>query len=112
MARNFLEIENIPKHLTTKVKQNLKFKTGKFIWQVKFNTSLDPKSVKDNMFVSDSLNNKLRTNIKYDTVKEIIEIEPLEPYATNEYYFLNITTKVKSKGGQALKDPVQIKFKL
>lgn len=112
MARNFLEIENIPTHLTSKVKQNLKFKTGKFIWQVKFNTPLDPKTVKDTMFVSDSLNNKLKTNIKYDTAKELIEIEPLEPYAANEYYYLNITTKVKSRGGHALKEPVQIKFKL
>ena len=50
--------------------------------------------------------------IRYDTKNEIIEVEPLEPYSTNEYYFLTITKNVKSRGGQSLKEPVQIKFKL
>ena len=57
-------------------------------------------------------NQKLRSYIRYDTKNEIIEVEPLEPYSTNEYYFLTITKNVKSRGGQSLKEPVQIKFKL
>lgn len=57
-------------------------------------------------------NQKLQSYIRYDTKNEIIEVEPLEPYSTNEYYFLTITKNVKSRGGQSLKEPVQIKFKL
>ena len=64
------------------------------------------------MYVTNSQNQKLRSNIHYDAKNEIIEVEPLEPYSTNEYYFLTITKNVKSKGGQSLKEPVQIKFKL
>ena len=44
--------------------------------------------------------------------QEQIEIEGIEAYATSELYTLHITTKVKSRGGQSLKEPVQVKFKL
>ncbi|MGN0435352.1 MAG: Ig-like domain-containing protein [Wujia sp.] len=113
MAKNLLEIEDIPPQLTNKVKQNLQFKTGNFVWKIQFNIPLDPKTVNsDTMFVTNSQNQKLRTYIRYDMQKEIIEVEPLEPYATNEPYSLVITTKVKSKGGQSLHEPVSVKFKL
>lgn len=113
MANNILDIEDIPPQLTNRVKQNLKFKTGKFVWRVRFNTPLDPKSVnRDTMYVINSQNQKLQTYIKYDTKTEQIEIEPLEAYATNEQYTLIITTNVKSRGGQSLNEPVSIKFKL
>lgn len=113
MSRHLLEIEDIPPQLNNKVKQDLKFKTGNFVWKVKFNIPLDPKTVnKENMYVSNSQNQRLNTYIKYDIQTELIEIEPLEPYALNEYYYLTITTNVKSKGGQALNEPVRIKFKL
>lgn len=113
MVKGLLEIEDIPPQLANKVKQNLKFKTGNFIWKVQFNIPLDPKTVNsETMYVTNSQNQKLRTYIKYDTQKEVIEIEPLEPYSTNEYYSLVITTNVKSKGGQKLANPVNVKFKL
>lgn len=113
MAKNLLDIEDIPPYLSSKVKQDLKFKTGNFVWRVKFNIPLDPKTVnKDTMYVANSSNQKLRTYIRYDIEKEQIEVEPLEPYATNQYYYLIISTNVKSKGGQSLSEPVQIKFKL
>ncbi len=113
MAKHLLEIEDIPPQLTNKVKQDLKFKTGNFIWKVQFNIPLDPKTVNnESMYVTNSQNQKLRAYIKYDTQKEVIEIEPLEPYATSELYTLNITTKVKSKKGQKLPNPVTLKFKL
>lgn len=113
MAKSLIEIEDIPPQLTNKVKQDLRFKTGNFVWRVRFNIPLDPKTVnKDTMYVANSQNQKLKTYIKYDTQQEIIEVEPLEPYATNEYYYLTITTAVKSKGGQSLPEPVQVKFKL
>lgn len=113
MIKTMIEIEDIPPQLSNKVKQNLRFKTGNFVWQVRFNIPLDPKSVnKETMYVINSQNQKLNTFIKYDIQKEVIEVEPLEPYSTNEYYQLIITTAVKSKGGQSLKEPVSIKFKL
>ena len=111
MAKNLIDIEDIPPQLANKVKQDLRFKTGNFVWRV--NIPLDPHTVnKDTMYVTNSQNQKLRSYIRYDTKNEIIEVEPLEPYSTNEYYFLTITKNVKSRGGQSLKEPVQIKFKL
>lgn len=113
MARVTIDIEDIPPSLSNKVKQDLKFKTGNFVWRVRFNIPLDPKTVnKDTMYVSNSQNEKLRTYIKYNMEEEIIEIEPLEPYSTNEYYYLIITTNVKSRGGQSLSEPIKLKFKL
>ncbi len=113
MANKILEIEDIPPSLANKVKQDLRFKTGNFVWRVRFNIPLDPKTVnKDTMYVVNSSNQKLRTYIKYDTQTEMIEVEPMDAYAPNEYYYLTITTDVKSRGGQSLGEPVQIKFKL
>ena len=113
MAKNLIDIEDIPPQLANKVKQDLRYKTGKFDWLVRFNIPLDPHTVnKDTMYVTNSQNQKLRSYIRYDTKNEIIEVEPLEPYSTNEYYFLTITKNGKSRGGQSLKEPVQIKFKL
>ena len=113
MTKNLIDIEDIPPQLANKVKQDLRFKTGNFVWRVRFNIPLDPHTVnKDTMYVTNSQNQKLRSYIRYDTKNEIIEVEPLEPYSTNEYYFLTITKNVKSRGGQSLKEPVQIKFKL
>lgn len=113
MAHNLIEISDIPAELSSKVKQNLRFKTGNFVWRVKFNIPLDPKTVNNNtMYVTNSLNQKLRSYITYNIEKGIIEIEGIEAYATSEQYTLHITTNVHSKGGQSLKEPVQIKFKL
>lgn len=113
MAKHLLDIEDIPPSLANKVKQDLKFKTGNFVWRVRFNIPLDPKTVnKDTMYVVNSTDKKLQTSIWYNVKDEQIEIEPLEPYSTNEYYRLIITTNVRSKGGQSLKQPVTIKFKL
>ena len=113
MAKNLIDIEDIPPQLANKVKQDLRFKTGNFVWRVRFNIPLDPHTVnKDTMYVTNSQNQKLRSYIRYDTKNEIIEVEPLEPYSTNEYYFLTITKNVKSRGGQSLKEPVQIKVQI
>ena len=113
MANNIIDIEDIPPYLANRVKQNLKFKTGNFVWQVRFNIPLDPKSVnKDTMYVVNSQNQRLQTYIRYDQKNDLIEIEPLEPYATSEQYTLIITTNVNSRGGQSLSEPVSVKFKL
>ena len=42
MAKNLIDIEDIPPQLANKVKQDLRFKTGNFVWRVRFNIPLDP----------------------------------------------------------------------
>jgi hypothetical protein len=95
------------------VKQNLKFKTGKFVWRIKFTAPLNPVSVNNrNLYVTSLNQTPLLTNISYDTVNNCIEIEPLEPYAKNESYLLHVTTKVMSKKGQKLPEEITIQFKV
>lgn len=113
MGSNFLEIEAASDGVASKVRQDFKFKTGKFVWKVKFNTPLDPRTVNNvNLYVTTLNQSPLKTSIRYDNLNNVIEIEPLEAYAQNESYLLNITTNVKSKGGQNLKQPIQVQFKL
>lgn len=110
---NYVDIEAVSAGLEDKVSQNLKFRTGKFVWRVKFNTPLDPRTVNNvNLFVTTLGQSPLRTNIFYDSLTNTIEIEPLEAYAQQESYILNITTAVKSKGGQKLKAPIKLQFKI
>lgn len=110
---NYLDIEAMSDGLEDKVKQDLKFKTGKFVWRVKFTTPLDARTVNNvNLFVTSDDGKLLNTSIHYDAESSIIEIEPLEAYAQHKSYTLNITTKVKSRGGQKLKAPVQLQFKI
>lgn len=66
--KNLIDIEDIPPQLANKVKQDLRFKTGNFVWRVRFNIPLDPHTVnKDTMYVTNSQNQKLRSYIRYDT---------------------------------------------
>ena len=111
---NLLEIENLSDDTDTghRVKQNLKFKTGKFIWRVRFTAPLNPATVNNvNMFVTaEESGSILRTAIRYNSATNEVEIEPLDPYAKNAAYILNVTKNVRSKGGQNLKDEIKIKF--
>lgn len=110
---NYVDIESVSPGFENKVKQDLKFRTGKFVWRVRFNIPLDPRTVNNvNLFVTTLSQSPLRTNIFYDTLTNTIEIEPLEAYAQQESYILNVTTSVKSKGGQQLKAPIKIQFKI
>ena len=113
MAKNYIEIEDIPKGYESRVKQNLGFKTCKFVWRCRFTTALDPSTINsDNLYVISETGMRLDTKFTYNDADMEIEVEPLEPYAQDTNYFLNITTKVKSRGGQHLKEPIQIKFRL
>ena len=106
---NYLEFESMSAGMENKVKQDLKFKTGNFVWKIKFNVPLDPKTVNN----VTSLNlSPLKTAIRYNSLENEIEIEPMEAYAQNESYILNITTNVKSLNGKPLKEPIQVQFKI
>lgn len=113
MPRNFIEIEDVPKGYENRVKQNLSFKTGKFVWRCRFSTALDPSTINsENLYVVSETGARLKTKFTYNDATMEIELEPLEPYAQDTDYFLNITTQVKSRGGNKLKEPLQIKFRL
>lgn len=110
---NYLEFESMTEGLESKVYQDMKYKTGNFIWKIRFNTPLDPKTVNNvNLYVTSLNLSPLKTAIRYNSLENEIEIEPLEPYAQNESYILNITTNVTSLGGKPLKQPLQVQFKI
>lgn len=112
MSKKFLDIQSSTPNTSGIIKQDLKFKTGDFVWRVKFNIPLDPTTVNNtNMYVANSNNVPLKTMIRYDAANNQIEVEPAEPYSTTESYFLNITTEVASRSGQKLKEPIQVQFK-
>ena len=108
---NYLTIESTS-GLDMPVRESMKFKTGKFVWKVRFSTALDPRTVNnDNIYVT-SDQGMLQVNIIYDSARDEIQIEPLEPYAQDETYTLHLTTKVASMGGKNLKEEVEVQFKL
>ena len=110
---NFIDFESIPNDMEGKVKQNLKFKTGKFVWRVKFTAPLDPASINNmNLYVTDTSNVPLKTSIHYNPDTHEIEIEPLEPYSKNASYILNISKRVRSVGGQTLKSDISLQFRV
>ena len=113
MAREYIAIEDVPKGYENRVKQNLSFKTGNFVWRCRFTTALDPATItSDNLYVVNESGVKMATKFNYNDITMEIELEPLEPYAKDTDYYLHITTKVKSRGGQRLKEPIQVKFRL
>ena len=110
---DYLSIEGMTEDLEGKVKQDLKYKTGNFLWKVKFNVPLDPKTVNNvNLYVTTENLSPLKTAIRYNSLENTIEIEPLEPYAQDETYILNITTNVTSLSGKAMREPQQLRFKI
>ncbi len=110
---NFINFESIPDEMEGKVKQNLKFKTGKFIWRVKFSAPLDPSTINNmNLYVTNLAENPLKTSIRYNSTTNEIEIEPLEAYAKDSSYILHISKRVRSVGGQYLKSDITLQFKV
>lgn len=113
MAGNYITIESITGSPKGRVKQDLKFKTGSFVWRIKFTAPLNPSTVNNrNLYVTNMNQTPLLTNIRYDSVNNYIEIEPLEAYNKNESYLLHVTTKVASKKGQKLPNDITIQFKV
>ncbi len=110
---NYVEIEGVTGGAENLVKQDMKFRTGKFVWRVSFTAPLNPATVNNmNLYVTTADDKPLKTSIHYDTLNNYIEIEPLEAYAQNESYFLIITKNVESRGGQRLKNEIRLKFRI
>lgn len=113
MAPKYITIESVTGGVSSRVKQDLKFKTGNFIWRIKFNTPINPSTINNqNLYVTTANNTPLKTNISYDSVNNCIEIEPLEAYSRNESYTLHITDNVSSKKGKKLQNEITIQFKV
>ena len=111
MSSNYLDIQT-PEGSEKLVKQDMKFKTGKFVWRIKFTAPLNPATVNtNNLYVTTFKGDLLSAYISYDETTNSIEIAPASAYSTTEVYTLNITTRVQSRGGQSLKQPVQVNFK-
>lgn len=113
MATNYIKIESVTGSVKNRVKQNLKFKTGDFVWRIKFTAPLKASTVNNkNLNVTTLNNTPLLTSIRYDSVNNYIEIEPLEPYNRDESYLLHISSNVESKRGQNLANDITIQFKV
>jgi hypothetical protein len=113
MESNYIEIESVTGGVEKLIKQDMKFKTGNFVWRVKFTAPLNPSTVNNmNLYVTTTNEQPLKTAIRYNAENNYIEIQPLEPYAKNESYILNISKNVESKGGQKLKNNIRLKFKI
>ena len=108
---NYLDIKSVTGGDDRLVKQDLKFRTGKFIWKVIFNIELNPATVNNqNLQVYNSDNKPIDTKISSNSSTKTIEIEPKEPYSSNEVYTLHVGNRVESKGGQRLKNEITIEF--
>lgn len=113
MANKYIKIESVTSSVQDKVKQTLKFRTGNFVWRIRFSSPLNPATVNNQTMYVTSLNLvPLNTKIRYDQANEYIEIEPVEAYAREESYILHITTNVQSAGGKRLKNEVKLQFSL
>lgn len=113
MKSNYLEIDAVTGGVENIIEESMKFRTGKFVWRVKFTAPLNPATVNNmNLYVTDNDNKPLKTSIRYDSIGNMIEIEPLEAYAQSTPYYLNISRNVESKGGQKLKNDIRLRFKI
>ncbi|MDR2899265.1 MAG: hypothetical protein LBU94_03030 [Clostridiales bacterium] len=99
--------------LKGKININLVGDFDSIYWYIRFNTPLNERTVSaNNMNVTDTDGYIMRTDIRYDNDKNMIEISPLDSYMENVFYILNISRRVKSAKGQPLKKEIHILFKL
>lgn len=109
----YISIESTSNLVEDNIKTDFSFRTGNFVWRVKFNTPLDATTVTNtNLYVTNSDGLSIRSDIHYLSESNEIEIETLDAYDANKTYTLHITTKVQSRGGRKLKEPIEVKFHL
>ena len=118
MERATVDSENIKMMvnnpaLKDKITTNITEPDGTVYWYIRFNTPLDPDSVtKHSMNVTQTDGYIINVIITYDSSRNLIVLNPCDLYRQNEYYLLNISTKVRSGKGKPLAKPVHIMFKL
>lgn len=108
---NYVDIKSLSGSDSRLVKQDLKFRTGNFVWRVVFNIPLNPATVNnDNLTVLNMQGKQVSTRISYNADLHAIEIEPAEAYSVGETYTLIISRNVESRGGQRLKNEISMEF--
>lgn len=108
---NYVDIKSLTGSDLRLVKQDLKFRTGNFVWRVVFNIPLNPATVNnDNLTVLNAQGRVVSTRISYNAELHAIEIEPAEAYTAGETYTLLVTHNVESRGGQKLKNDISMEF--
>lgn len=81
------------------------------VWQVKFNQVLEMSSLNDTtILVRDALNRKFDVKFALSEDEKTLKITPVKSYESGENYTLYISTKVKSKDGKFLKEPIKMTF--
>jgi len=99
--------------IKNKIRTNIAEDADTVFWYIRFNTGLDASSVsKKTMNVTERNGYIVNTDISYVSESRVISICPIDCYAQNEYYFLNISKKVKSDKGVNLKREIHIMFKI
>ena len=85
----------------------------KIYWYIKFNKSLNKLTVSNQtMQVTDTYGFKMKTDISYDSGRNVIVISPIDSYMENKYYILSVSNQVESEDGEKLKKEIHILFKL
>ena len=118
MERAKLDGENIKMMVSNpalkeKITTKITDPDGAVYWYIRFNTPLDPDSVtKHSMNVTQTDGYIINVIITYDPTRNLIVLNPCDLYRQNEYYLLNISTKVRSDKGKPLSKSVHIMFKL
>lgn len=113
MSDNNFKIRTTNKDLENKINTNIKYGIDEVYWYIKFNIFLDENTVnKKTMNVTDTEGYIMKTNITYDSLKNLIVISPIDTYEQNRFYILNISKQVKSGKGNHLKKDIYILFKL
>lgn len=81
-------------------------------WTVTFNQELDETTINDhNIYVQHHLNHVKIDEVSLLPDKKSIKIKaPVEGYLKSESYFLYIDNTVKTRNGNELKQPIQMKF--
>lgn len=109
----YVDIKSVMGSDARLVKQDLKFRTGNFVWRVVFNIPLNPATVNNrNLAVYNAANALVDCRISYNADLRAIEIEPKEAYNTDETYTLKVSRNVESKGGQRLKNEIMLSFSI
>ena len=113
MMDNKFRVASTVSDIKDKIRINIDEDADTIYWYIKFNLRLDKSSVtNDTCEVIDTDGYLMRTYIAYDPERDYIVVSPIDTYKNNMYYILTITEQVKSEGGNNLKRPVHILFKL
>lgn len=82
------------------------------VWKVRFNIPLNPASLTaDSVYITDG-KSKHATTLRSIGNGYEVEVAPSVPYEMGKQYRLMITAAVKSKGGIALKTPIDVPFQV